>query len=113
MQGPGAESDSIRVRFDTRDVTFPSDSQDSLRLAYALSIHKSQGSEYPAVVVPIHTQHYMMLKRNLLYTAVTRGRNLVVLVGSPRAIGIAVQQHTAVHRYTRLSALLQTFDEAY
>jgi exodeoxyribonuclease V alpha subunit len=112
VQGPGAESDSIRVRFDKRDVTFPADSQDSLRLAYALSIHKSQGSEYPAVVIPIHTQHYMMLKRNLLYTAVTRGRSLVVLVGSPRAIGIAVQQHTAVHRYTRLNELLQTFDGA-
>ena len=112
VQGPGAESDSIRVRFDSRDVTFPSDSQDSLKLAYALSIHKSQGSEYPAVVIPIHTQHYMMLKRNLLYTAVTRGRQLVVLVGSQRAIGIAVQQHTAVHRYTRLRELLQTFGEA-
>lgn len=65
-----------------------------------MSIHKSQGSEYPAVVIPIATQHYMMLQRSLLYTAVTRGKKLVVLVGSKRAVGMAVRNADAKRRYT-------------
>ncbi len=104
--GPGAEEGSIRVRFDAREVIFPREASDHLRLAYALTIHKSQGSEYPAVVIPLHTQHYVMLRRNLLYTAVTRGKALVVLVGSPRAIRIAVQRNDAVSRNTLLAPLL-------
>ena len=63
----------------------------TLALAYAATVHKSQGSEYAAVVIPVHTQHYVMLQRNLLYTAVTRGKRLVVLVGTRKALGIAVR----------------------
>jgi exodeoxyribonuclease V alpha subunit len=71
-------------------------------LAYVLSIHKSQGSEFPCVVIPLHTQHYLMLERNLLYTALTRGRRLVVLVGSKRALALAVKRVDTSRRYTAL-----------
>ena len=71
--------------------TYGTDELDELALAYAASVHKSQGTEYPAVVVPVHTQHFVMLQRNLLYTAVTRGKRLVVLVGSRKALGMAVR----------------------
>jgi exodeoxyribonuclease V alpha subunit len=71
-----------------------------------MTIHKSQGSEYPAVVIPVSTQHYVMLKRNLLYTAITRARRLVVLVGQPRALGIAIQSGERDRRWTRLLELL-------
>ena len=76
---------------------------DQLVLAYAVSIHKSQGSEYPAVVIPLATQHFMMLGRSLLYTAVTRGKQLVVVVGSRRAVGLAVRNATARARFTWLA----------
>lgn len=70
--------------------------------AYAISIHKSQGSEYPAVVIPLMTQHYMLLQRNLIYTGVTRGKRLVVLVGEPRALAMAVKNNRMQKRYTWL-----------
>jgi exodeoxyribonuclease V alpha subunit len=70
--------------------------------AYAISVHKSQGGEFPVIVMPILTQHYMMLQRNLLYTAVTRARKLVVLVGNKRAIAIAVKNNKVTQRYTAL-----------
>jgi exodeoxyribonuclease V alpha subunit len=70
--------------------------------AYAVSVHKSQGSEYPAVIVPVLMQHYMLLQRNLIYTAVTRGRRLVVLVGTKKALAIAVKNDKTRQRYTRL-----------
>jgi exodeoxyribonuclease V alpha subunit len=81
----------IEVRFPDRVLRYPAAEYDQLQLAYACSVHKSQGSEYPAVVLPLHTQHFVMLRRNLLYTAITRGRKLVVIVGSKRALGIAVR----------------------
>ena len=71
-----------------------------------MSIHKSQGSEFPAVVIPVHTQHYMMLQRNLLYTGITRGKRLVVLVGMPKAVAIAVKRVDAVKRYSALRSRL-------
>jgi len=74
--------------------------------AYAVSVHKSQGSEFPAVVLPILTTHYMMLQRNLLYTAVTRARRLVVLVGQPRAISLAVRNNEVIARFTGLTERL-------
>ena len=76
------------VRYDDRYVGYDWEELDEIVAAYAISIHKSQGSEYPAVVIPLMTQHYMLLQRNLIYTGVTRGKRLVVLVGEPRALAI-------------------------
>jgi exodeoxyribonuclease V alpha subunit len=73
---------------------------DEIVLAYAVSVHKSQGSEYPAVIIPLLTQHYVMLQRNLIYTAVTRGRKLVIIVGSKRALAIAKSETTRPRRGT-------------
>jgi exodeoxyribonuclease V alpha subunit len=75
-------------------------------LAYATTIHKSQGSEYPAVVIPLVTQHYAMLQRNLLYTALTRGKRLVVLVGERKAVGLAVRGTVGRRRWSKLEELL-------
>jgi exodeoxyribonuclease V alpha subunit len=78
------EEGALTVDFDSREVIYGFTELDELVLAYATTIHKSQGSEYPAVVIPLTTQHYVMLQRNLVYTGVTRGKRLVVLVGSGR-----------------------------
>lgn len=96
------EAGVLEIEFDGRRVAYDADDLDGLVLAYAASIHKSQGSEYPAVVVPVTTQHYPMLQRNLLYTGVTRGRRLVVLIGQPKAVAIAVRQAERTARHTRL-----------
>ncbi|HET6146033.1 MAG TPA: ATP-dependent RecD-like DNA helicase [Polyangia bacterium] len=95
------------VRFDDRDIEYGLDEIDQLTLAYAATVHKSQGSEYPAVVIPVHTQHYMMLQRNLLYTAVTRGKRLVVLVGSRKALGMAVRNAEIAMRCSGLAERLR------
>jgi exodeoxyribonuclease V alpha subunit len=79
---------------------------DELVHAFAISVHKSQGSEFPAVVIPILTSHYMMLQRNLIYTAITRARRLVVLVGQPRAIAMAVRNDQVAARYSGLQQRL-------
>lgn len=92
---------------DDRSVRYDSSSWDALHLAYAVTIHKSQGSEYPAVVIPLSTQHYVMLHRRLLYTALTRGKRLVVLVGSPKALKLAVDARRDETRCTGLAARLQ------
>ncbi|MFP3941409.1 MAG: ATP-dependent RecD-like DNA helicase [Thermoanaerobaculia bacterium] len=102
-----AEEEVVRCRFDERVVKHPFASLDQLALAYACSIHKSQGSEYPAVVVPLHTQHYVMLERNLLYTALTRARRLAVLVGEVRALGVAVKNRRNRMRHTLLAERLR------
>ena len=93
---------SVVVTFDGRDVTYPGDEIDALKLAYAATIHKSQGSEYPAVVVVLHKAHYIMLRRNLLYTAVTRGKELVVLVGESAAVQMAIRNAQGEVRFTKL-----------
>jgi exodeoxyribonuclease V alpha subunit len=93
----------LTVSFDGREVDYAEGDLDELTLAYATSIHKSQGSEYPAVVVPILTQHFVMLSRNLLYTAVTRGKRLVVLIADPRALTIALGEVRKEERRTRLA----------
>jgi exodeoxyribonuclease V alpha subunit len=80
---------------------------DTLVPAYAATIHKSQGSEYPAVVIPLLTQHYAMLQRNLLYTGVTRGKRLVVLVGQKKAIAIAVRNVSGRRRWSKLDERLR------
>ncbi len=93
---------TLSVNFDGKPVTFDWSEADELSLAYAVSVHKAQGSEFPVVVMPIVTQHYMMLQRNLLYTAVTRARKLCVLAGSLRAIGMAVRNNKVAQRFTAL-----------
>jgi exodeoxyribonuclease V alpha subunit len=101
---------SLTVNFDGRQVEYDWSEADQLILAYAISVHKAQGSEFPAVVLPLVTSHYMMLQRNLLYTAVTRARKICVLVGSRRAIGIAVNNDKVARRYTALDWRLKGMD---
>lgn len=96
------ETMTFRVLFGKRPVEYRWDEADQLSLAYAVTIHKSQGSEYPCVVILLHTQHYIMLRRNLLYTAITRGKKLVVLIGSRRAIGIAARRDSGSDRLSAL-----------
>jgi exodeoxyribonuclease V alpha subunit len=93
---------TLRVDFDGRAATYEWNEVDELALAYAISVHKAQGSEFLAVVLPVVTQHYMMLQRNLLYTAITRARKLCVLTGSQRAIGMAVRNNKVTQRFTAL-----------
>ena len=90
------------IDFDGREVTYSFGELDEVALCYATTIHKSQGSEYPAVVIPVMTQHYMMLERNLLYTGITRGKRLVVLVGQKKAIGMAVRGVKDRRRWSKL-----------
>jgi exodeoxyribonuclease V alpha subunit len=97
----------VVVRIDDRPVTYRWDEIDELMHAFAVTIHKAQGSEYDAVVVALHTQHYRMLQRNLLYTAITRAKGLVVLVGTRRAVGIAVNNDKVRKRYSGLRARLE------
>jgi exodeoxyribonuclease V alpha subunit len=80
---------------------------DEITLAYAISVHKSQGSEYPVVVMPILTQHFMLLQRNLLYTGITRGKKLVILIGTKKALAIAIKNNTPQKRYTMLRERLK------
>lgn len=97
----------LTVDYDGRAVLYDFGELDELALAYALTIHKAQGSEYPAVVLPLHTQHFLMLQRNLLYTGITRGKRLVVIVGSRKALAAAVQRQDTAQRYTALGRRLQ------
>jgi exodeoxyribonuclease V alpha subunit len=101
-----AEAQEATVLYDGRPVVYSYAELDELVLGYACSIHKSQGSEYPAVVIPLHTQHYVLLQRNLLYTAITRGRRLVVIVGSRKALAIAVRNVGVRERHSRLAQRL-------
>jgi exodeoxyribonuclease V alpha subunit len=109
----GEGDEGLRVDFGRRRVDYEPAEIDELVLAYACSVHKSQGSEYPCVVLPVHTQHYMMLQRNLLYTAVTRGRQLVVLVGDRRALAIAVRNDRQLDRFSRLTERLMSSADTY
>ncbi len=93
---------SVKVRFEHRVVEYDYQELDELSLSYAITVHKSQGSEYPFVVLPIHTQHFVLLQRNLLYTAITRGKKMVLLMGSPKAVAIAVRNTDSRQRITRL-----------
>jgi exodeoxyribonuclease V alpha subunit len=93
---------TLTVDFDGRLVLYDWSEADQLTLAYVISVHKAQGSEFPVVVAPVVTQHYMMLQRNLLYTAITRARKLCVLTGSRRAISIAVHNNKVTQRFTAL-----------
>ena len=101
------EEQEIIVNYDGRMVSYEYSELDEIVLAYAVSVHKSQGSEYPVVVMPILTQHYMLLQRNLLYTGITRGKKLVVLVGTNKAVAIAIKNNKPQKRYTLLRERLQ------
>ena len=106
IEGIDAVHQALNVRVDDRLVRYDWSDADELGLAYAISVHKAQGSEYPVVVVPVMTTHYMLLQRPLLYTAVTRARKLVVLVGTRRAIAIAVRNNKVTLRNSGLSERL-------
>ena len=97
-----AEERELTVRYEDRNVLYSAEELDEITPAYAISVHKSQGSEYPAVVLPVLTQHYMLLQRNLIYTGITRGKKLVILVGSTRALHMAVKNNKMHKRYTWL-----------
>lgn len=101
------EEQELTVSFDGRTVSYAFGELDEIVLCYATSIHKSQGSEYPAVVIPLSTQHYLMLRRNLVYTGITRGKRLVVLVGQKRALAMAVKGREAERRWSKLQERLQ------
>jgi exodeoxyribonuclease V alpha subunit len=95
------------VDFDGQKIRYEQKDLDELVHAYCISIHKSQGCEFKAVIVIMMTQHYILLQRNLLYTAITRARDLCILIGTPKAVGIAVSNNEAFHRYSRLSQRIQ------
>ena len=101
------ETQEVSVQFETRIVDYDLADLNEIALAWAVTIHKAQGSEYPAVILPISMQHSLMLSRNLLYTGLTRARNLAVLVGSQKAISFAVTQQRQSKRYTLLSKRLE------
>jgi exodeoxyribonuclease V alpha subunit len=98
---------TLTVDMDGAPVVYDFLEADELTHAYAISVHKSQGSEYPCVVIPILNQHYMLLQRNLLYTAVTRARRLVILVGTRQAIQIAVRNNRVAERHSALDLRLR------
>jgi exodeoxyribonuclease V alpha subunit len=106
VTGIDRDEDELIATFDGRPVRYPFGELDELVLCYATTIHKSQGSEYPVVVIPVSTQHYMMLKRNLIYTGITRGKRLVVLVGQKRALAMAVKGKQVGRRWSKLKERL-------
>jgi exodeoxyribonuclease V alpha subunit len=93
----------VDIIFDERAVTYDYSDLDEVVLAYAVSVHKSQGSEYPVVVIPVVSQHYILLQRNLIYTAITRGKNMVVMIGTKKALAIAVKNDKTQKRFTGLA----------
>jgi exodeoxyribonuclease V alpha subunit len=105
IDGEGAQ---VTVTYDGRPVPYDYPELDEITLAYAISVHKSQGSEYPAVIMPILTQHYILLQRNLIYTAVTRGKRLVIMVGSRKALAMGVHNDQIMRRYTNLAEMLRS-----
>ena len=111
------ETQEVTISFDGRTVSYDYPDLDEIVLAYAVSVHKSQGSEYPAVVIPILTQHYVLLQRNLIYTGVTRGKKLVVIIGTKKALAIGIKNNKTERRYTylryRLSGLNNSFYHDY
>ena len=101
------ETREVIISFEGRELPYDFTDLDEVILAYAVSVHKSQGSEYPAVIIPILIQHYMLLQRNLIYTAVTRGKKLVILVGTRKALAIGIRNDKTLRRYTLLTKRLQ------
>ena len=97
----------VVVKFDQREVVFDYGELDEVALAYAITIHKSQGTEFPAVVIPLAMQHYLLLQRNLVYTGITRGKKQVVLIGQKKALAAAVRNNRTEHRFSGLLARLK------
>jgi exodeoxyribonuclease V alpha subunit len=102
------EDRELTVNFDGRDVKYDFSEMDEVTLAYAISVHKSQGSEYPVVILPVMIQHYILLQRNLVYTGITRGKKLVIMIGTKKALAISINNNKPLHRYTRLKERLMT-----
>lgn len=109
VRGVDLEAQEVVIDFDGKPVIYDFGELDEVSPAYATTIHKAQGSEYPAVVIPLSTQHYPMLRRNLLYTGITRARKLVVLVGQPKALAIAVKDSRTERRWSKLNGWLRDF----
>ncbi len=107
------EESILRVEYDGREVLYEFGELDEIALSYAITIHKSQGSEYPAVVIPLSMQHYTLLERNLIYTAVTRAKKLVMIIGDPKALSMAIGNKRSSERMTGLSALLAEGTDDY
>ncbi len=105
------EESLLQIQFDDRVVDYEFNELDEISLAYAISIHKAQGSEYPAVVIPLAMQHYMLLERNLLYTGVTRGKQLVVIIVQPKALAMAVKNQRSQRRVTNLASRLSAYSQ--
>ena len=99
----------ISVEFEGRMVEYEASELDELAPAWAMTVHKSQGSEYPAVLIVLHTQHFPMLQRNLVYTAITRGKKLVVVIGNRRALMLATERMQSRQRYTALARRIKTY----
>ena len=104
--GSTRRGQKVAVQFSTASAHYDYDELDELELAYALTVHKAQGSEYPAVVLICHTSQYVMLQRNLLYTGLTRARRKCVFLGNRQAIWMSVRNNRPTRRYTRLRGLL-------
>jgi len=104
------ENQELIVDFEDKYVNYDFADLDELVLAYAISVHKAQGSEYPVVIMPVLTQHYALLQRNLLYTGVTRGKNLVILIGTKKALAIAIKNNKTQKRYTKLAKRLSAIN---
>lgn len=113
IAGIDPKSRVVSVEFDRRTVNYKPDELDQLDLAYALTIHKAQGSEYPVVVMPLVMGHYMMLDRQMLYTGLTRGRELVILIGEKKAAQVAVNTVRARRRVTWLAERIGVGEEDY
>jgi len=96
----------VAIDFDGRLIPYDYSDLDEVVLAYAVSVHKSQGSEYPVVILPVTTQHYMLLQRNLIYTGITRAKKLVIMIGTKKALAIAIRNNKPQRRYTLLSERL-------
>lgn len=112
IQAIDLEEQEVTVQFGDRLVSYDYADLNEIALAYAVTIHKSQGSEYPVVILPMFMQHYLMLSRNLLYTGLTRAKQLAVLIGAQKAIGLAVRQENAMQRYTLLAQrLVRSMDQ--
>ena len=107
IQKINAEESEVTIRFDNKDVIYDFGELDEIVLAYATTIHKSQGSEYPVVIIPLMMQHYTMLQRNLVYTAITRGKKLVILVGEKKALAIAIKHKKDQRRWSTLKDKMQ------